>query len=125
MLSAVLPAAVNNGVCIAVSNRFLMPCGKAPMAGCKRITAKRAFPLIVALPAMYSADACSKVNDSSLGKVFFGLGSFLTGASFGATGCAAGFAATGATTGLAAGAGCAAGASCGAALGGGGAAASA
>src|ERR1041384_590924 len=85
MLTAVLPAAVNNGVCIAISSRFLIPCGKAPITGCNRITAKRVPPVIRLRSPAYCFSASSKLIGSSLGNVFFVLGGVFISAGFGAT----------------------------------------
>src|SRR5581483_11174635 len=112
MLSPVLPAAVKSGVCMAVSRRFLIPCGNAPSAGWRKIIIHRASPFIAAPLRPYSFAASSWPIGSSLGKVFFGRGSFLTGARFGAAapgGGGAGALATGGGAGLAAAAGAAAG----------------
>src|SRR5512135_39923 len=104
MLTAVLPAAVNNGVCNAVSSRFFAPCGKAPSAGCKRIIAHRTAPFKRGVPPAYLSKASSKLIGSSPGNDFRGFGSFLTGAGFAAAGAGCGAvgavgAAAGATTG--------------------------
>src|SRR6266496_5812855 len=113
MLAAVLPAAVKSGVCIAASRRFLIPCGKEPMIGCNTITASRTGPVNVVAPPAYCFDASSKLMGNSFGKFFFGLGSFLAGTGFAATGCGAALATGAGATGLGAGAGCPAGFSCG------------
>src|ERR671924_12017 len=112
MFAAVLPAAVKSGVCNAASRRFLMPCGKAPRSGCAKITANRTGPVIVVPPLVYCFVASSKLIGNSFGKFFFGLGSFLAGTGFAATGWGDGLAIGAAATGLGGGAAGAAGFSC-------------
>src|SRR5512132_1204818 len=99
MLSPVLPATVNQGLCAAASICFLVSCGKAPSTGCAKITSALPRPLLKKPLLLYWFESSSKLCGTSLGKVFFGLISFLTCAGFGGTsGATGGLAASGGLT---------------------------
>src|SRR6266498_5633006 len=83
------------------------------MIGCNTMTASRTGPVNVFPPPVYCFVASSKLTGNSFAKFFFGLGSFLAGTGFAATGCGAALATGAAGVGLGAGAGSEAGFSCG------------
>jgi hypothetical protein len=84
VFTAVLPAAVNHRLWIATSSRFFMSCGKAPMIGCNKSTARRTALLSIAPPPPNLLAASWKQIGNSLGKFFFGFGCCFAGAGFGA-----------------------------------------
>src|ERR1051325_1631198 len=93
MCTAVLPAAVNKGVCIANSSRFLIPWGSAPITGCNKTTANLTPPVRGLRSPAYCFDASSKLIGSSLGNVFLSLGWLFVGAALGTTAAPAALAA--------------------------------